>query len=152
VNTTAIAGLAVSVTALQAEMVTVQAQVGALVETDVTTINTTLTTHTSDITQLQTDMDNVQYNATNITYTNLTDVTTTISSDNVVLSIPAGSTTINSKLYVSSILPSDSLTNTISIGSSAQTDTIILNGHISTPLMDLYNVFTSTSNGYLSQI
>ena len=152
VNSTAIAGLTVTTTAHSASILALQTQVGVL-ETSVTSINTTLTNHTVDITQLQTDMDNVQYNTNNITYNNLgSSTTTSITSDNVVLSIPAGSTTVNSKLYVSSVLPSDSLTNTIVIGSADQSTNIVLNGSVSMPLMDLFNVFTSTSNGFVSQI
>ena len=50
-----------------------------------------------------------------------------------------------------SILPNN-LTNTIVIGSAAQTDTIYLNGTIVMPLNDLFGAFTSVSNGYVSQI
>jgi len=133
-------------------MIAVQAQVATL-ETDVATINTTLTTHTADISDLQNDVTDLQYNTSNITYDNLgADTTTNISSDVVNLSIPAGSVNIDGKLYLNNILTNDSLTNIITIGSADQSTNIVLNGTISMPLMDLFNVFTSTSNGFVSQI
>jgi hypothetical protein len=103
----------------------------------------------TEVTTLNTDVDALKYNTTNITYT---PNTTNILSDQVSLSTPAGYTEVNGKLYASNILP-NSLLNVVNIGPSDQSGTIILNGTLVMPLNDLYSsVFTSTSNGFFSQI